>query len=331
MMRSQSIITFVAFTFFVCLPLVLPAQSLTIYSGRSKALVEPLIQRFEDETGITVRVRYGGTTQLAMALLEEGDRSPADLFWAQDAGALGAVNAENLFEDLPQSTLETLPPQYRGQDGKWIATSGRARVLAYSTSRVDKAQLPKSVFDLDAPQWEDRIGWAPGNGSFQSFLTAMRKINGDAQTLEWLQEIKNSGVENYSNNTSIVQAIAAGEIDMGLVNHYYLYRFLENDPDFPVDQIFFEAGDVGNLVNVSGIGLLNSAANKDTAIQFIDFLLSTPSQEYFTEEVYEYPVIPDLRGSLRHENPAGLSPDVDLEELGDLDGTLDMLREAGLL
>ncbi|MEX0928664.1 MAG: extracellular solute-binding protein, partial [Balneolales bacterium] len=134
-MRPHPLILFITLTLLLCLPLIAPAQSLTIYSGRSKALVDPIIQKFEEETGITVRVRYGGTTQLAVALLEEGSRSPADLFWAQDAGALGAVNAENLFGDLPQNTLEIVPPQYRGQAGKWIATSGRARVLAYSTSR----------------------------------------------------------------------------------------------------------------------------------------------------------------------------------------------------
>lgn len=330
-MRLQNLVTFTVLTFFLLLPLALSAQSLTIYSGRSKALVEPIINKFEAETGINVRVRYGGTTQLAVAILEEGDRSPADLFWAQDAGALGAITSENLFDNLPRQTLETVPPQYRGQGGNWIATSGRARVLAYSTSRVDTTQLPESIFELDDPRWRGRIGWAPANGSFQSFLTAMRKLNGNDQALDWLQDIKNNGAESYSNNTSVVQAIAAGEVDLGLVNHYYLYRFLENDPDYPVDQTFFEAGDPGNLVNVSGIGLLNSAANKVTAVQFIDFLLTTSSQEYFTEEVYEYPVIPEVSGSLHHENPAGISPDVDLEELGDLEETLDMLREAGLL
>ncbi|MEX0684380.1 MAG: iron ABC transporter substrate-binding protein [Balneolales bacterium] len=329
-MRFHSL-TSLLVTLLIYLPLALTAQNLTIYSGRSKALVEPIINQFEAETGINVRVRYGGTTQLALAILEEGERSPADLFWAQDAGALGALTSENNFDNLPRNTLEKVSAQYRGQGGKWIATSGRARVLAYSTSRVDTAQLPKSIFDLDDPRWRGRIGWAPANGSFQSSLTALRKIHGNEQALIWLQDIKNNGAESYSNNTSIVQAIAAGEVDMGLVNHYYLYRFLENDPDFPVDQAFFEAGDTGNLVNVSGIGLLNSAINKDTAIQFIDFLLSTSSQEYFTEEVYEYPVIPNVRGILHHKNPAGLGPDIDLEELGDLDGTLDLLREAGLL
>ncbi|MEX0778855.1 MAG: iron ABC transporter substrate-binding protein [Balneolales bacterium] len=330
-MNLKSLLSLSAFFSLLLLPLILPAQSITVYSGRSKALVEPIINQFEAETGIDVRVRYGGTTQLAVAILEEGNRSPADIFWAQDAGALGAINAEGLFDNLPQNTLTSVPSQYRGQNDKWIATSGRARVLAYSTSRVDPSQLPESVFDLDNSRWENRIGWAPANGSFQSFLTAMRKTHGNDQTLDWLLDIKNNGVESYSNNTSIVQAIAAGEVDLGLVNHYYLYRFLENDPDFPVDQTFFEAGDTGNLVNVSGIGILNSATNKDGAVRFIDFLLSTPSQEYFTEEVFEYPVIPNVTGSLRHENPADLSPDIDLEELGDLDTTLDMLREAGLL
>lgn len=294
-------------------------------------MVEPLIKKFESETGINVRVRYGGTTQLAVAILEEGSRSPADLFWAQDAGALGAVNAKNLFGTLPGATMESVPGHYRGEDNKWIATSGRARVLAYSSGRVDSSDLPESIFDLVDPRWKNRLGWAPTNGSFQSFLTALRKISGDEETLEWLKKIRNNGVENYANNNAIIQAIAAGEIDAGLTNHYYLYRYRESNSGFPVDQTFFKAGDPGNLVNVSGIGILESSRNKENAVKFVDFLLSPSTQEWFTREVFEYPVIAGVSLNLPDGNPVNTGPEVDLDDLSDLEATLKMLREAGLL
>ncbi|MEX0684838.1 MAG: iron ABC transporter substrate-binding protein [Balneolales bacterium] len=317
--------------FILSIPHLLPAQSLTIYSGRSKALVDPLINQFESETGISVRVRYGGTTQLAVAILEEGSRSPADLFWAQDAGALGAVNAKGLFKSLPKGIVQVVSDQYRGNEDKWVATSGRARVLAYSTVRVDTTNLPESIFDLTEPHWKDRLGWAPANGSFQAFLTALRKTSGDEQSLKWLKNIKSNGVQNYANNTAILQAIAAGEIDLGITNHYYLHRFLESDPSFPVDQTFFKTGDPGNLVNISGIGILNSTVNNDSAEQFIKFLLSPTAQEWFVKEIYEYPVNEEVNFNLPKGKPVDHGPDINLEELGDLEATLKMLREAGLL
>ena len=136
------------------------AETLTIYSGRSKSLVEPIIKQFEKETGIQVKANYGGTTQLAAALLTEGDKSPAALFWAQDAGALGAVSKKAMFEKLPETILTKVPSSFRDADGLWVATSGRARVLAYSPERVKMEELPQSIFRFNATNVErqSRLG-----------------------------------------------------------------------------------------------------------------------------------------------------------------------------
>ncbi|MEX0681100.1 MAG: iron ABC transporter substrate-binding protein [Balneolales bacterium] len=317
------------------LPQAIIAQSLTIYSGRSKALVEPLILKFEEEHGIRVNIRYGSSTQLAIALMEEGSRTPADVFWSQDAGALGAVHREDLLQRLPESLFEILNNQQLHNSGQtWIATSGRARVMAYSNERVDTTALPRSVFGLSDPRWQGRVGWAPSNGSFQSFLTSMRHQLGDEETSQWLSDMKENNTQSYINNSALLQAIAAGEIDIALTNHYYLFRFRDTNPQFPVDQTYFEAGDPGNLVNVAGVGVLNNARNRDAALAFIRFLLDTENQQWVTDEIFEYPVRSNVMMDMSRtslQDIRELSPDMDLDELSDLDQTLNLLRQAGLL
>lgn len=309
-------------------------DDLVIYSGRSRALVEPLIERFQEQTGLSVGVRYGDTAQLAVALIEEGSQSSADVFWAQDGGALGALEQEGLFIALPDTLLNRVVPLYRGEAGTWIATSGRARTLAYSPERVDTSQLPRSIFELTDPQYRNRIGWAPTNGSFQAHVTAMRELVGDDSTRAWLQALSENGAKSYPRNTAIVQAIADGEIDLGLPNHYYLLRFKDDDPNYPVEQTFFAPGDPGNLINVAGVGILQSSQRQDAAEQFVEFLLSESAQSYFGTDTKEYPVIEGIapdealpeRGRLDELRPA-----VEFSELGDLQSTLQLMREAGIL
>jgi iron(III) transport system substrate-binding protein len=310
------------------------AQELVIYSGRSKGLVEPVIKQFEKEFGVRVRVRYGNTPQLAIALLEEGNRSPADLFWAQDGGALGVLAKRGMFTVLPESLLADLPERFKNSAGYWVATSGRARVLAYSTTRIDSGSVPATIYELADPRWRNRIGWAPQNASFQSFVSAMINRDGLDKTKAWLHAIRNNGAKTYRSNVPIIQAIAAGEIDLGLTNHYYLIRFKKADDHFPVAQTFFYPGDVGNFINVAGAGILKTSGNKDLAITFIRFLLSEKGQQFFTSEIFEYPVKDNIIPSpelLPLEELLSIIPDVDVESLDNLDETLKLLREVGLL
>ncbi len=310
-------------------------DDLIIYSGRSRALVEPLVERFQQQTGVQVGVRYGDTAQLAVALMEEGARSSADVFWAQDGGALGALEQEGLFARLPDSMLSRVVPLFRGETGAWIATSGRARTLAYSPDRVDSTQLPRSIFDLADAQYQGRIGWAPTNGSFQAHVTALRALVGDDSVRAWLTTLRDLGAKAYPRNAAIIQAIADGEIDLGLPNHYYLLRFKDDDPNFPVEQTFFAPGDPGNLLNVAGAGILASSDRQEAALRFISFLLSEESQEYFGTETKEYPVIGEgvaadeaLPQRTRLEQ---IRPSVEFGQMADLESTLQLMREVGIL
>ena len=331
--------------FLLCLAVSLPAwgaggralsaESLTVYSGRSQKLVESLFKAFTERTGVRVRVRYAKTAALANQLLEEGDRSPADLFFAQDSGALGAIAEKGLFRRLPDSLLAKVPVAYRSPRGDWIGISGRARVLSYSTTRLKESDLPESILELADPRWKGRIGLPPTNASFQAFVTAMRVRVGDERTLRWLRGIVANRPKYYAKNTPTVKAIADGEIDLGLVNHYYLHRFLRKEGrNFPVRNYYFLNGDIGALVNVAGAGILKSSRKPEFAERFVGFALSETGQEVFVRGNHEYPVakgfrvdptlgLKDLR-SIR-------TPIIDLGRLTDVRGTVKLLQEAGML
>ncbi|MGY6634742.1 MAG: extracellular solute-binding protein [Alkalilacustris sp.] len=312
----------------------LTAQQLTLYSGRGEPLVAPIIEAFETQTGIEVNVRYGGTAELAILLQEEGDRSPADLFWAQDAAALGAV--AGMFMALPETTLDKVPAAYRDTDGRWIATSGRGRVLAYSTDRVSADELPATMADLVDPRFDGRIALPPTNGSFLAHVTALRVVEGDDAALAWLQGIAANNPVIVRNNTAAIQAIGDGEADLAVTNNYYLVRFHASAPDFPVNQMLFPTeGDIGNLLLVAGMGVLSSSANSEEAVAFIDFLLSDEAQQFFGGDVAEFPVtgveVPARTDAISLDEVIRMAPDVDLNTIGDLEGTLELVREAGLL
>lgn len=305
---------------------------LLVYTGRSEEQVGDLIDTFEAESGKDVDVRYGDTAELAVQLLEEGDASPADLFWAQDAGALSAVGEAGLLTDLPPSLTKQVPAEYRAADGRWVGTSGRARVYAHNPGLVTQAELPASVFELTEPEWAGRVAIAPTNASFQAFVTAMRESEGDDVTQQWLTDLKANGAQSYETNTLILDAVDSGDVDLGLINHYYWFQKADElGEDAVTARIgFFEAGDPGSLVNVAGVGVLESAENDAAANEFAEYLLSPPAQEYFVDVAKEYPLIKGVDPQPGLPPLKSLQgPDVELYELADLAGTLEMLTEAG--
>lgn len=308
------------------------AETLTIYSGRGEALVAPLIAQFEAETGIDAEVRYGSTSEMATLLLEEGANTPADLFWAQDTGALGALSGQ--FADLPAATNETVVEVFRNPANKWVATSGRTRVLVYSTERVAEGDLPKAITELTDEKYKGKVAWAPTNGSFQAFVTAFRLAHGDEAAKAWLEAMKANDAKVFKNNGTQIEGIANGEVDFGLVNNYYLGRYTVADAEFPVAQTHFGAGDIGNLALVAGAGIVEVSDNKDAAQKFIDYLLSPAAQQYITLQGNEYPVRVGIipQATLESLDTVGeVSPKVDVNDIGDLEGTLALLRDAGLL
>jgi iron(III) transport system substrate-binding protein len=278
-------------------------------------------------------VKYGSTTELAALLAEEGDASPADVYLSQDAGALGAVQKLGLFEPLGEDILGIVDDTYQSGSGEWVGLTARARVIVYNPDMVAEADLPASLQDLTDPKWNGMVGWAPTNASFQSQITAFRLAEGDDAAAEWLEAMKANGVRDYPGNGDIVSAVAAGEVAMGLVNHSYLWGFIRDQgEDFNARNHYTEAGDIGSLVNISGAGVLASSENKEAALEFIRFMLSEEGQTYFSEETFEYPLADGVAADDRLVPIDDIEPpDIDLSDIDDLEGTLDLLRETGVL
>lgn len=304
----------------------------TVYSGRNEELIGPAIEMASEQTGVTAEVRYGGTAELAATLLEEGENTPASVYIAQDAGALGQLANEGLLAELPEDILSQVDERFRSPDGFWVGISGRARVLVYNTDMVSEDELPASVSDLTSEDWAGRVGWAPENGSFQSFVTAFRELEGDDAAREWLEAMLANDPQIYESNGAIVRAVAAGEVAVGLVNHYYKYEIEAEEGELPIENHYFETGDPGSLVNVAGVGVLANADDPDAALALVSAFLTPEIQEYFAETTFEYPLIEDVEpaADLRPLDEVG-SPDIDLSNLDDLQGTLEMLAEVGAL
>ena len=181
--------------------------SLTVYSGRSENLISPLIDDFVAATGIEVAVKYAGSAELALLIDEEGDRSPADVFISQSPGAMGFLADRGLLQMIGSQQLDLVDESFRNAEGLWVGLSGRVRVLVYNKDLVDPAELPSSIFDLTDVRFKDQLGVAPGNGSFQDFVTAMRALEGETVASQWLSGIAANGAVSYANNTAIVQAV----------------------------------------------------------------------------------------------------------------------------
>jgi iron(III) transport system substrate-binding protein len=308
---------------------------LTIYSGRGQALVKPIMDRFTKETGIQLNVRYASSTALATALVEEGRNSPADVYWSQEPGTLGLVGARGLLARLPQATVGKVPSRFTTPSRRWVGTSGRSRVLVYNTNELQPSQLPTSVWGLTSPAWKGKIGIAPTNASFQAFVSAMRLDVGDERTRRWLEDLQANDPKVYEKNTPIVEAAAAGEIDLGLVNHYYLYLVREEQPGAPVANHFLEEGDPGALVSVAGVAVLESSDDREAGEELVDYLLSEEGQRFYVDEAEEaeYPLVDGIDANEGLPPLDSLQgPDVDLTELGaELESTLELLRETGYL
>lgn len=302
---------------------------LVVYSGRSEELVQPLIDDFTEQTGIEVDVRYAGSTELAATLLQEGDTSAADIFFAQDPASLGSV--ADLLTQLPAEVLDLVDDRFEDRDGHWVGTSGRIRTFVYSTST--SIDLPQTIDDVTDPRWFGETGIAPTNGSFLAFVSAMILERGEDATRDWLEALAANNPVDYPKNTPIVAAADSGEIEGGLVNHYYLMRLRAEGEGSNAENWFIPAGDVGTLVMPAGVGILATTDMSDDATEFVKFLLTADAQTYFANETFEYPLIDGV------DPVTGLptldeinAPDVDLSRLADvLEDATRLVAEAGLV
>ena len=305
-------------------------DALTLYSGRIAPILGPAIKQYEDATGKDVKARYGDSPALAAQITEEGKNSPADLFFAQDAGSLDAVETKGLLVKLPADILAKVPKHFQSAVGDWVGVTGRSRVIAYGPD-VKTSELPDSPLKLTDKKWKGRVGWAPTNASLQGYITALRLVEGEDVARKWLEGMVANDVQVYDSNIPVRDAIAKKEIDLGLINHYYVAEAQAKNPNYPV-KVHFPTKDLGSLVNVSGVGVLASSKHKEEAIDFVRSMLTKPAQEYFADSSKEYPLAAGVQPSKEltplDEIP---SPDVDLANLGDLKGTLNLLRETGAL
>ena len=306
-------------------------EGITVYSGRIPPLIGPMIDLWEERTDTDVQVRFGDSATLATTLVEEGENSPADVFFSQDAGSLGAIDEAGLLTPLPETILDRVPERFRADDGNWVGISARSRVIAYGPD-VDPSELPDSPLELAEPQWEGRVGWAPTNASLQGYVTALRLVEGDEVAREWLEGMVANGTRAYDSNVPVRDAIANGEIDVGLINHYYVAEAIAQEgPDYPVD-VHFPPDDLGSLVNTTGVGILASSDRASESERFIRFLLGAEAQRYFAESSKEYPLIEGVEADPALTPLAKIpAPDIDLSEISDLQGTLELMQETGAL
>ncbi|MGW0517773.1 extracellular solute-binding protein [Crossiella sp. NPDC003009] len=307
--------------------------TLVVYSGRTEKQIGQILGRMEQAIGVKLDVRYGDSAKLADQLATERQDSPADLFISQDAGALGLLENKDLLAELPDEIRQAVPGAYRSVGGRWVALSARARVIAYDSKQVSPAQLPTSADDLLLPRWRGKIGYAPGNGSWHSFVTALRVLRGEEGARTWLTRFKGNNPRRFESNWPILDAVDRGEVALGLINHYYWY---EKAAQVGADKLrarlhHVSGNDPAALVNIAGACVLRGG-DAPLAHKAVEFLLSEPAQQFFADHIAEYPVRAGIR-STKHRLPplAEISgPDLNLNRLASLQESLKLLAETGL-
>lgn len=310
-------------------------KSLTVYSGRAKTFVDPIVQQFEKQTGIKVNVRYGTDAQLVAAIREEGARSPADVYWGNSVGALGELAQEGRFTKLGAALTRNIAGDYLPESRTWLPTTVRFRTLAYNTGKIKPEQLPGSVLDLPKmTALKGRIGWTVSYPSFQDFLAGMIAKHGEATTKAWIEGMKALEPKDYkTSNVGMLEAMRAGEIDVALTNHYYIQRV--NRLSYPIDTYFFKPGDIGNLGNATGAGILKTSRNTASASRFLNALVAKDAQTFFLSVNFEYPVIGNIlqpTTMLPYADVVKLSPKVEPTQLTrNIEKAQKLLRDAGLL
>lgn len=309
-------------------------ETITVYSGQHQQTVSALAKDFSARTGIGVEVRSGGEGELANQIIQEGSRSPADVFYAGNSPALEALDERGLLAPVTRTTLAQVPEADSGPTGDWVGVSGRSSVLVYNTDRVRPGALPASILDLAGPDWKGRIGFSPAETDFQPLVTAVSALRGRDAARSWLEGLKGNGT-TFDGNVAIVTAVNDGQLDAGIVEHYYWYRLRDELGAGGTNSAvhYFGPGDPGALVAVSGAGVLQSSDEPEAAQRFLAYLVGARGQRVIaTSSSYEYPLRPgvdnpSLMRSLGQLRPPSLS----IGRLGDGDGAIELLQEVGLL
>ena len=288
-------------------------RSVTVYAGRSENLIGPPLEAFACETGTAVETRWGSSTDLALLLAEEGDRTAADVFLSRSPGPVGFVESRGLLGSIDADVLALSSAGNRSKSGTWVGFSGRKRVLVHNLDAVPPDHLPRSVFDLTDERYRDRVAIPATNGSFLDWFTVFRDQHGTDVATQWLDDMVANGARYYPNNRSIVEAAGRGEIDMGLVNHYYQYQeAAAAGESHRAANHNFDDDDIGSLLIITAATVLAGADNAEAANDLIAYLLSAPVQQYLTNETLEYPLAAGVA-------PATVLPPLSALEIGTVD------------
>lgn len=309
------------------------AKPLVVYSGRSEALVGPLFEQFQKDTGIELDVRYNSSPALATQLLNEREATPADVVFFQESSFLSVLAEANLLKQLPSSITNQVPERFVDRNKQWVGTSARSRVLAYNTDKINPEDLPKTLEEFADPKWAGKIGWAPTNASFQAHISALRKQWGEEKTEAWLKAMKANKPATYPKNAVIVSAVGQDEIQVGWVNHYYLHNLKKQNPNLKVANYSFpEDKDIGNMLMIVGAGIVNTTLQPKEAEMLVNYLLEEPAQQYFAEEVFEYPARPGVATADGVPSVDSVAfVEIDQGDLADLGPTMTLLKKYGLL
>jgi len=337
LVRLGSCLAAVALLAGLASPVAAPAgDKLIVYSGRAERLIKPVLDAFTAKTGIQVDLLSSGTTELVNRLKAEGDRTPADLFITNDAGSLELARAAGLLRPLNMREIDrAIPPQYRAADNSWIGLSGRFWVIVYNTTMMKPDQI-KSLLDLAEPTWKDKIA-IPNSGSeyLQAGVSVIRASVGDERTKKFLEGLKeNAGTQVYQKSSQIVDAVAKGQVAMGIVNHYYVYRHLAAQPTAPIAVLMpdQQEGGMGAIMNVAGVGILKHTTHLDSAKLLVEFLVAQAGQKMFADLDKEYPLHPEVKADPalveRKSFRAALVPLTKLAELRE--PTLTLIEQVGL-
>jgi len=303
--------------------------------GGEGGLYIDLFEQFEKiYPDLTIEHRTAPSSDLANTIKQEADANNVqqDVFLSVDAGSLGFVSEAGATKQLSADAISSVPSSFKDADRNWVGVAGRARAVPYNTNELSADDIPSTVQDFpEADALQGSMGWAPSYGAFQSFITAMRLIHDDQTAIQWLEDMQAAGVETYADEFQISQAAADGKLNAGFANHYYALRVKAWNDDPPIE-LAFTQGDAGALVNVSGAAVLTGADDTEAATDFVRHLLSAEAQEFFATRTYAYPMIPGVQpvGDLPTVDELD-APDIDLAELSDQGGTLDVMREAGVL
>lgn len=312
------------------------ADKLVVYSGRAERLIKPVFDAFTAKTGIQVDLLSSGTTELVNRLKAEGDRTPADLLLTNDAGSLELARGAGLLRPLNMREVErAIPPQFRAADNSWVGLSGRFWIIVYNTTMVKPEQV-SSLLDLANPQWKDKIA-IPNSGSeyLQAGVSVIRSVHGDDRTKKFLEGLRdNAGSQVYQKSSQIVDAVAKGQVALGIVNHYYVYRHLATQSTAPLAVVMPDQKDgaMGAIMNVTGIGITKSSTHAENAKLLIEFLVAQAGQKMFADLDKEYPLHPEVKADPalvdRKSFRAALVPLTKLAELRE--PTLTLIEQVGL-